>query len=248
MRILNILTAYNEIKFMPLKKQWCDRNGVELYVIDNMSKDGTWQWCKKNNIPSRRVDTNEAFDLRILHASIMHTVHEQRPDWVIFNGADLFPIVPDTLRTVIETSHNNGYNQIVLPWIMFYNTGEKSETFDPFNTYFYFGHERGVAMISKYSPRMKIEADEVKIPHPKQVRYPGVIANYGHTKSKAEREETYERRKRAWKLGMNKGWGIHYKPAHQRGWVWDKKKLNDIRESEYFKYIQKLQQWTSSQK
>jgi hypothetical protein len=34
--------------------------------------------------------------------------------------------------------------------------------------------------------------------------------NFGHTKSRAERLETFERRKLAWERGLNKGYGNHY--------------------------------------
>lgn len=241
MRILNILTAYNEIKFMPYKKRWCELNGLELYVIDNYSTDGTWEWLQKNKIPSHRISTNGAFDLRILHKAMTRQIHEIRPKWVIFNGADLFPVTERPLCDVVGDAHRKGYTQLLMRVIMFHNTGENMKGFDPFNTYYYCNVEREVVMVAAYHPKLRLEGDDIFFPHPKKLSVPGVLINYGHTKSVAEREETYKRRVLAWKRGMHRTWGVHYLGAKKRNWIWDKNALKDVRETEYYKYVQKLQ-------
>ena len=238
--ILNILTAYNEIDFLPLKKKWCDLNGLELYVIDNMSNDGTWEWLQDNNIKSHRVDTNEAFDLRILQAEINKTIHKIRPSWVIYNGADLFPVTKGKLCDIIIKANSEKYNGISMPWAMFYNTGEMRSEFNPFNTFFYCGFERGVIMMAKFQHHTRISGDEMQIRTKNIKKIDGLIINYGHTKTKEDRDETYERRKLAWKRGMTKHWGVHYAAAKQRNWRWDRDKLTDIRKSKYAWTIEKL--------
>ncbi len=238
--ILNILTAYNEINFLPLKKKWCDMNGLELYVIDNYSNDGTWEWLQDNKVMSHRIDTKGAFDLRILQKDINTTIHKIRPSWVIYNGADLFPVTKDKLCDMINKANSEGYYGIKIPWAMFYNTGEQRGTFNPFNTYFYCGFERGVAMIAKYNNQLKVSADEITLINKKVKNIDGLIINYGHTKTEAERDETYARRKLAWSRGMIKGWGVHYEGAKARNWLWDKDNLTDIRKTEFAWTIEKL--------
>ena len=51
--------------------------------------------------------------------------------------------------------------------------------------------------------------------------------NYGMCKPKEERDETLERRETAWKLGLSKGYGTHYKPCKAKNWLWDKSALLD---------------------
>ena len=91
MKVLCILTIYNEIEFLPYKIKYCKENDLDLYIIDNMSNDGSWEWLQKNNIKSHRFDTNEMFDLKALQGEIISTVHKEKPNWVIYNGCDLFP-------------------------------------------------------------------------------------------------------------------------------------------------------------
>ena len=93
MRTLCILTIYNEIKFLPYKLQYCIDNNLDLYVIDNMSNDGSWEWLQENNIKSHRFDTDGMFYLKALQKEMVKTVHKEKPDWAIYNGCDLFPLI-----------------------------------------------------------------------------------------------------------------------------------------------------------
>ena len=86
MRTLCILTIYNEIKFLPYKLQYCIDNNLDLYVIDNMSNDGSWEWLQENNIKSHRFDTDGMFYLKALQKEMVKTVHKEKPDWAIYNG------------------------------------------------------------------------------------------------------------------------------------------------------------------
>jgi len=239
MRILAILTVYNEISYLPLKYQWCKEQGLDIYVIDNYSNDGTWNWIREQGIPSHRVDTNNSFDLRILQAEIVKTIHKIKPDWVVYNGADLFFLTENKLCADIAMADSRGYNLIMMDFISMFYTGEKRNCFDPFNKYFYYRYINKLQMIHKYDPNVVYEADCVKVPSPNILENEGCIVNYGQTKSKKRRIETTRRREKAWKDGLPANYGNHYKKGMAVDWQWKKEDLEDVRKSKYFKYFQK---------
>jgi len=234
--ILNILTVYNEMKFMPLKRKWCDLNGLNLYVLDNYSTDGTWQWLRDNNIDSERIDTDDSFDLRILQAGILKVVNKIKPEWIIYNGADLFPITEIPLRDFLS---NIKEDVVTMHTLSVCNTGENSD--NPFDYNFY-NSDRLVDMISRYHKDMKWSGDDVVLKNSKKMIASGVMLNFGSTKSVKEREETYKRRIKAWNNGMRKNWGSHYKPMHDISWIVNRKEAVDIRKTEYNKYYNILKQ------
>jgi hypothetical protein len=240
MNILCILTAYNEIEYLPIKWEFCKRNGLYLYVIDNMSDDGTWEWLKENNIPSHRFDTDGEFHLKKLQQEIIRTTRIIEPDWVIYNGCDLFPATEEPLGTIIERIDKQGYNSAAMPCVFVANTGEE-RTDNPFKTYFYYSEYRKLIMIYKYDPMIFYDADMVVLPFKNATDIDGVMINYGGTKPPEEREETFKRRQKAWDSGMEPTHGSHYREGSRRGWVFTKEELKDIRQSDYFKYIVPLQ-------
>jgi len=237
MRTLCILTIYNEIKFLPYKLQYCKDNDLDLYVIDNMSNDGSWEWLQDNNIKSHRFDTNGMFYLKALQKEMVKTVHEEKPDWAIYNGCDLFPLVKGSLGKKLEEINKEGYNLATIDYLMFCNTGE--ERSNPFTTYFHFHGLRSLMMIHKYDPKFDYYGDAVKISAQNKIyNLEGVMPNYGCTKTKEERDETYARRKKAWDAGVTlKGHGIHYKGGKEINWLWEKDKLTDVRNTKYYEFI-----------
>ena len=238
MRTLCILTIYNEIEFLPYKLKYCNENDLDLYIIDNMSNDGSWEWLQDNNIKSHRFDTNEMFDLRSLQTEMIKTVHSEKPDWVIYNGCDLFPLIEGSLGEKLEEVNKEGYNLASIDYAMFCNTGE--EKGNPFETYFYYHWFRNLKMIHKYETVFDYYGDAVKLKSPNKIyKLEGMMPNYGSTKDKTERNETYARRKKAWDKGVTpEGHGVHYKSGNEIDWIWKKEDLTDIRNTKYYKYIQ----------
>ena len=47
MKIIAYFITYNEIDLLPLQHKWCKNQGIEMYVIDNCSNDGTVSYLKK---------------------------------------------------------------------------------------------------------------------------------------------------------------------------------------------------------
>ena len=160
MRTLCILTIYNEIEFLPYKLKYTKENDLDLYIIDNMSNDGSWEWLQDNNIKSHRFDTQGMFHLKALQNEMIKTVHKEKPDWAIYNGCDLFPLIEGSLGKKLEEINKEGYNLATIDYLMFCNTGEKRG--NPFTTYFYFHSLRNLMMIHKYDPNLIKILNELK--------------------------------------------------------------------------------------
>ena len=117
-----------------------------------------------------------------------------------------------------------------------HNTGEKFQLPFPEN-YFYVLHARRLQMIGKFGPSFRIAADSIQLANRKVYQSEGVYINYGMCKSKVERESTFSRRQKAWKMGEHKGYGTHYAVHKKRDWVWTKPEFTDIRTTDYYKLM-----------
>lgn len=238
-RVLAIGFVYNEMKYMPMKLEWARSEGIELYVIDNMSTDGTWEWLQANGVPSHRVDTGGSFDLRILQDSMMKTLAEIRPDWVVYQGADTFMMFQDGVRTAIREAELAGGNALHMDIVDFRNTGEDHRGFDPYGTYNYAViNEKVMVLVFEYRDGLEIAGDNIMGMDLYDVE--GAIFNYGMTKTKDERIETYERRKKAWENGMPSIMGEHYEMAQSVDWKWDRNDLVNVAGTKYWPYVMRL--------
>ena len=238
--VLCILTVYNEIEFLPYKVEWCRRHGMRLYVIDNYSSDFSYEWCKDHSVPCHRVDTGGAFHLDKLQDEIVRTVDRLQPDWVCYNGADLFIFTDTPIPDICKLAEGMGCNIIGWPMIGICYTGE--ERGNPFRTYFWYRHARDlIEFVYKWSPGIRYYADGVKIPQKRGFSPPGVMINYGRTKTVDQRKNLLKRRQKAWKQGLDPTSGRHYLREKAKGWKWDKKELKDLRNSEFWKYVEDYQ-------
>jgi hypothetical protein len=249
MKILCILTAYNDIDFLKFKKKFCDYHNLDLYVIDNYSDDGTWEWLRDNDISSHRFDTKDMFVLPWLQAEIVKTLRslKDKPDWVIYNGADMFPITLPSIRSSIEAADRQDYNLMAIPRGGVFNTGEERAE-NPFKTYFYGCIRKantGEVFIHKYDESVNYFGDTVSFfGIQNRVKFEeGFIIDYGDTKTASQRNKTYERRQKAWDANlMSLGHGIHYIKGNKCNWIWNKNDLINFKETPQLQYIQHLQE------
>lgn len=234
--ILCILTIYNEIDFLEYKREWCRSNGMRLFVIDNYSTDFSYEWCLHHKVNVSRIDTKNSFDLRVLQKAIVKEVDRIEPDWVCYNGADLFIFAEKPINEICRDAEKKGYNSIGWPMVDICNTGE--ERGNPFRTYFWYRQARlMIEFVYKWQPGIKYSADSVKILDRKSYYPPGIMINYGRTKSVEKRKELLKRRQKAWDNGLDRTSGRHYLREQAKGWKWKRSELKDIRKSEYWKYI-----------
>lgn len=222
MKILAIAFVYNELPYLPLAVDYYRKQGCELYVIDNMSKDGTWEWLQEQGIPSHRHDTQEAFQLAWLQEEMCKTIHLLKPDWFLWFAPDLFHVFTEqTVREAVEQAVKEGFNQIKAQCYSFKPT--KEELFDlPLFMHFRYAHTPSkVLLCSKYDNTLRFSADTIVIQNP-TIQRKGAIFEYGSCKPKEVQEEKLKRRQKAWELGTPKGHGTHYLVGKGKNWVYDK--------------------------
>lgn len=243
MKILMISHVYNELPLLKLKLEYCQRNHIDLYIIDNMSNDGTKEWIEEHSIMHSFVDTDDTFDLRPLLAEKERVLHELKPDWFIYASADLFFMTEDGVWKTIEKSDKEGYNKIRMAHYTFYYTGETRKSGNPFQQYFYYKLTGNHPLICKYHPSIKIIPDQIVMDDVK-IKDEGICFEMQAGKTIESRMETLQRRKKAWEKGMEKGWGTHYLGLEKINFTFDKKDCFDIRQnhSEYglFQRLQDL--------
>jgi len=216
--------------------EWARRNNLRSYYIDNYSDDFSYEWLKDHRVPCHRINTHGAFDLKTLQREIVKTTHKLKPDWVVYLGIDTFIFCDMPLDDLCWNAQEMGCNAIGFPSIDICNTGE--EPGNPFRTYFYYRHSRDLLeFVYKWNPQARIDGDLIRIPQKRVLSPQGVMINYGRIKTPKERKLLLERRKLAWARGLKKKFGRHYLREKKRGWVWTKEELEDIRNSEYWKYL-----------
>lgn len=243
MKILAIGFVYNEIEFIKYKHKWSIDQDIDLYIIDNMSNDGTWEYLQENKILSHRVDTNQSFNLIKLQSEVINVLHRIKPNWYIYHGADLFFFTKDGIKNDIIMADSEGYDSISLKHLEIRNSGETFKTgMNPFEVYFYGTIEPNLIMVGKYHDKIGISGDSVSNSKTKIIKS-GLLVNYGMTKSKKDREETLKRRQKAWNEGLNFNYGKHYTKAKENNWVWDLNKLTNIKETEYSFYLKVINKY-----
>lgn len=240
MRIVAATFVYNERPYIPYMIDYLKSQGVEIFIIDNYSSDGTYEWLVENGIPCVRFDTDESFDLRVLQKELMRHIHRIKPDWFVYNsGADLYYIFEDSIRETIERADREGYNILSIPCYGALNTGEEFGV--PLQNHYFIGmYWRNLNMIAKYDKDMFLKGDRIVVPNPKVYEVEGLMINYGACKPKAEMEEKLKRREKAWKNGLKRTTGQHFRKGKERNWVYSVSDGEDLRQSKAWWYIQRI--------
>jgi len=220
MRITAIMSTYNEREYLPLKLAWCKANGLDLYVCDNMSSDGTWEMLQDEGIKSHQYDTNGIFSEKLMQNEIKKTLANINPEWVLYMGCDLFfnlPMLP------------MGYNCFTFQFLSAKYTGENREPSNPFMNFTHGMIHQRLKFLFKYSPDIIWNGDEIVIPNELCFDLDHIVINYGDTKTFEQRNETLIRRQRAWDSGIdNSGHGEHLRTGKEIQWYWNKSELQDF--------------------
>jgi glycosyltransferase involved in cell wall biosynthesis len=229
MKILFITFVYNEKAYLPDIISYYQKQGIDIYIIDNMSVDGTFEWLLENNIPCSRLDTNESFDLRLLQAEADRIIEIKKPEWVVYGGADLYYIFNKTIREVIEDVDKSGFNQVSCNCYGALNTGEPL-TLPLYKCYQYGVVYRPLIMISKYVKGFKLEGDSIKVDEPNVFISDGIMVNYGACKPLNEQKIKLQRRQKAWVNGLDPRTGKHFLKYKEINWLWKRKPGMDLLE------------------
>jgi hypothetical protein len=235
-KILAIAFVWNEREYLPKALEYYRKQGLDVYVIDNYSDDGTWQYLQEQGIASHRFDTHGAFHLTMLQDEMKRVLDLQQPDWFVWFSPDLFHIFTRlTVRQAVETASMLGFNQIKSECYHLKPTGETGG----FENYRYAERNNRVLLISQYDKDITFRADKI-IHSDAKIIEGGVILEYGAVKPREQQEAKMKRRMKAWDMGMNGDIGEHYKRGQQNGWKYDSKELTDILRTEHKHAIQKL--------
>jgi len=239
MHILNPMLCYNSLDIIPYVIKCNQEENIDLFVLDNYSTDGSWEYLQDNKIPSKRVDTNNTFDLNLLLHYKKEVIDKIKPDWIILTGSDDFIYSSVPVINFIKKVSSNGFDVLNIPLIRFFNTGENRINPDPRKIFFYYSIQGYMKVFHTYKNFTEYFGDEPVMDKNYQIAQTENILflDYGNTREKEKREEEYQRRKLAWERGLPRHFGNHYKDASERGWLWNKNNLNDIRKSVYWKTI-----------
>jgi len=239
MDILLITFIYNELPYLGDFVTYYKKQGIDLYVIDNYSNDGSYEWLISNNIKCSRFDTEESFDLRLLQKELTRILHIKKPDWIVYTGADLYYVFDKTIREEITTASNKGYNQLNIACYGALNTGEKFGT-PLYKHYFYGKYWKDIVMISKYHEDIVMNGDNIIIPDSKIYNSNGIMCNYGACKPIAEQKIKLKRRQKAWDNGLNQNTGRHFRNGKTVNWTWKKEEIENFHRCINAKYFKKL--------
>lgn len=239
MRILYITFVYNELAYLPDAIKYYNNQGCDIYIIDNYSNDGTYEWLIENNIKCNRFDTNESFDLTLLQKELTRVLRVEKPDWVVYGSADLYYVFNKTIKNTIMYAEKLGCNQISVPCYGALNTGEKFNT-PLYKNYFYGKYYKDLEMISKYDKDIQMNGDNIIIPSIKTYNAPGIMVNYGACKPIAEQKIKLKRRQKAWDNGLSVRTGKHFKWGEAHNWAWNKEEYLNFHRCEHKEYFKKL--------
>ena len=199
----------NEIKMLPLKKKWCDYNGLTMVYFDNESTDGSKEWAIENQVFESDIITDGAFDI-VETMKILNSYREKNKyDYSIVAGVDLFlgGLNGKTVCEYISDIDGKGYDSVMCQSIMICRNDEISSLdFRHYTRGMY--HTDKMMLIAKHDRGLQVD----RIAGKKPIKDPNLWwFNFGNTKSVQDRKETFERRQAAWDRGMNNGFGSHYR-------------------------------------
>lgn len=243
MRVLACGVVHDEIDILPYLLGHLKAQEIEVFIYDNFSDDGTWEYLQESGTQCERISSDGKFSLVKFIEKREEKWREERPDWCIFLDADEFPLTFQfpTLREFIEDRDQKGFNVIQQTRVNFRPTGtEDFSEGDPLKIYRYYfislpGH-RGHPQcdrIFKYSDGMKLHSGGHFIKMPDKCVSAEGLNNpiFHYTMRENARQKTLQRLERRNKdeVTVELGWNKHYKKfVANDEWVWDKDKLYDI--------------------
>jgi len=230
--------VYNERKYLPHAIEYYKRNNCDVYIIDNYSNDGTWEWLQENNIPSHRLDTNGEFALKVLQADFMETLKKLKPNWVMYGAGDLYHIFDKPIDEALKEIEDNGYNAVNTQCYSAVNTGEVHKIPLPIN-YLNLKKYIRVRMIARWSEDYNINGDEVNFEglNPCDT---GISVNYGLCKTLDEWNDKLERRKKAWESGgADKKHGKHLVKYKTKDLIYPLKDYENVKNLDILPLVKK---------
>lgn len=247
MNILACGFVYNEMDILPYLLKHFKSQGVEVFIFDNFSDDGTWEYLQDNKIECERIDSDGKMSTIQFFKIMIAKWKEMKPDWCIYLDADEFPMTFQfpSLKELIEDRNRKSFNVITQTRVNFRPTG--SEDFskgDPQEIYRYYfinlpdgtGHPQ-CDRIFKYSDGNSLISGghSVGMLNKRASVEPldNPIFHYSMRENAKEKTlQRFNRRNKDEETGKL-AWNTHYKKYVEKDeWVWDKDELNDMENPE----------------
>jgi hypothetical protein len=231
--VLAICFTYNELNFLKDSIRYFKEQGCNIYIIDNMSTDGTWEWLQENNIPSHRFDTKGTFHLSMLTQEMIRTVRQIKPVWALRFDSDSFIVfkdykIADVLKSYSELGINMVRNSVFQPS----RTGNEDNNIKEYWNKFTNGHVTNIDLcfIAQYRNDIDWGGDRWNYKSTREHKiHTGIFINYGNCKDVQELSEKKDRRTKAYELGEKKEYGTHYFNNAKNNWIFKNQvHYNDI--------------------
>jgi len=243
-KILACGVVYNEIDILPYLLDHFKSQEVEVFIFDNFSTDGTWEYLQDNRIACERLESDGKFSLVQFIIRMTEKWKEVKPDWCIYSDADEFPLTFQfsSLKKLIEDRDKKGFNVIRQTRLNFRPTGTEDFSLgEPRKIYRYYfinfpdgkGHpqcerifkycdginlvDSGGHIVKGFDKRVSIESLDNPIFH------------YSMRENAKEKTlQSFNRRMRDEET-VRLRWNVHYKKfIDENKWIWSKDELSSI--------------------
>ena len=241
MNITAIFPTFNEMQSLPYIIENYKQEGINFFVIDNYSTDGTWEYLQDNNIPSEQINTNGTFNLSLLQRAMERNIKRINPDWAIMTGGDIFIHSEFPLIEMVKDLDYKGYTLINLNELKFCYTGEERLDKDPHDVYYYYQFNGIQPRLHSMKDFLGYNGDSIrrKNNNKNSITASNICSfHYSNMKSKEQRIETLARRRLAWNSGLTRDWGTHFLKHEKQDWFWTKEEVEDIRLTPYWNIYQ----------
>lgn len=233
LRILACLCVYNELDILPYLLRYFGSQGIEVFIFDNFSNDGTWEYLKDNRYNCSRFDTGGKFCLKENIRRKVEKWHSEKPDWCIYSDADEFPLTTDfkTLSQFIENRSKKGFNVIRQRIAYFYPTGKENFGLqDPRKIFNYYKMKIPRERIFKFGPKVGLTPAAHSV-----CRMGRVVSDESlkqpifHYTLRQNWKRLVEQRVKRLRGEFRGAMHVHYKRYAKRGGrVWNTKGLKDL--------------------
>jgi len=234
-KVLAIIHTYNESDVIDMLLQYLLDQGLDVYVVDNWSTDGTYEkiQCYSESVPKRvfleRFPEGGRTEYYEWYHQLQRTEEISRKlsyQWYIHYDADemrVSPWINVSLRDAIYYIDSLGYNLIENTVIDFKLTDDKAENLFMKDGYYDFGHKETHFLQTKTwkksdSLQLKESGGHVAVvPEPKI--FPLKILNRHYplrSMEQAERKIFRDRKPRFEKEKRSRGWHGHYDSIHNK--------------------------------
>lgn len=246
MKILACGVVYNEIDILPWLLKYYESHSIDVFIFDNFSTDGTWEWLLDHKVDCERLDSHGKFSLVQFIKKMTEIWHKFKPDWCIYLDADEFPLTFQfsSLRELISDRDKTGFNVIRQTRVNFRPTGTEDFSLgDPRKIYRYYfinwpdGHWNvDCERIFKYSYEIDLVtgAGHVCGLYNRYVSFEPLnnpIFHYTMRENAKEKILRLHARRTLDEETCALRWNTHYKKFLQKDkWVWDPNELHDIRD------------------